>query len=102
MVVDPANVASLYAPGKTQDISTDNIRSSERRDDVPQPENGRTSEIGPAVVADLSAAALETSRAVAQGSQAADQNRVYNRERAEEQAVFSQAENGRKELDLMV
>ena len=97
MVIDPANVASVYAADKTQNLSAVNSNDEQKRDDIPQPENGRTSEIGPAVVTDLSAAALETSRAVAETGQTADQNRTENRDMA---AV--QAKAGGNELDLMV
>jgi len=104
MVVDPANVASVYATDKTQNISSVNVGDEQKRDDIPQPENGQTSEIGPAVVTDLSAAALETSRAVAEGNQVADQNRTENRDMTAEQAIAAQAGNGyeKSELDLLV
>ncbi len=104
MVIDPANVASVYAADKTQNLSSVNAGDDQKRDDIPQPENSQTSEVGPAVVTDLSAAALETSRAVTEGNQAADLNRAETRDTNKEQAVAAQAETGRQggnELDIV-
>ena len=104
MVVDPANAASIYATDRTQNLSSVNVSDDQKQNDIPQPENGQTSNVGPAVVTDLSAAALETSRAVAEGNQVADQNRSENNDN-KKQTITAQAVAGgyvKSELDLMV
>ncbi len=74
MMVDPTNVAAnnIYdrPENATQNLGEENSNNDGR------PEAGRTSDVGPAVVNNISAAALETTRAVNAPEQAAEQNKA--------------------------
>jgi hypothetical protein len=67
-----------------------------------RPEAGQASAASPAVVMNLSAAALESSRALTQTSQAADQDKaresVRESEQRQEQAMDREAPAGRVDL----
>ena len=73
MMVDPTNVAAQYLNNKPLDAA--NNIGRENPSNEGRPEAGQTSEIGPAVINNISAASLETTRAVNAPEQTADQNR---------------------------
>ena len=73
MLVDPTNVAAQYTNNRPLDAS--NNMGRENPSNEGRPEAGQTSEIGPAVINNISAASLETTNAVNAPEQSADQNR---------------------------
>ena len=72
-MVDPINVAAQYTNNRPLDAS--NNMGKENPSNEGRPEAGQTSEIGPAVTNNISAASLETTNAVNAPEQTADQNR---------------------------
>ena len=74
MLVDPTNVAAQYTNNRPLDASTNNLGRGNPSNEG-RPEAGQTSEIGPAVINNISAASLETINAVNAPEQTADQNR---------------------------
>lgn len=89
-MVDPTNVAAQYINNRPSDA--DNNIGRENPSNEGRPEAGQTSEIGPAVINNISAASLETTRAVNAPEQTADQNRP--------DTVVEGEDKGRNERDL--
>ncbi len=75
MIVDPANVTALYTGNKEERLPGATLASEPNNNNEGRVEAGATSESGPAVVTNISAAALETARAVTPPEQTANQNR---------------------------
>ncbi len=75
MMVDPSNVAAQYSStNKTErDSQPTSVSNEPRPNSENTVESGRTSSVGPAVVAKFSAAALETAKSVKAAEQTADQ-----------------------------
>lgn len=107
MIVDSTNVAALYANEKTQSVSSSNL-TEDRSQSVPRAEQVQTSDSGPAVVSDISSAALETSRAVSENSQTANQNPTADSEQEMTQPIPEQnrqsmgAESRQQSVDMVV
>ena len=75
MILDGAGVTTVQDNNKPQSLdSGTSIKTPTRENELNRA--GQSTEAGPAVVTDFSAAALETSRATAETSQTADQNRL--------------------------
>ena len=72
MVVNPSNAISVYTANREQRLQTTPSQNENVKGDIQ--EAGRTSEASPAVVVEVSASVLETSRAVHAASQTADQD----------------------------
>lgn len=109
MVLDPTSGA-LQAGNRAERPATTNVANEQDRVQEERPEAGQTSESGDAVVTNISAAALETTRPVNPPEQTADDNRandaVENKDRGQsqvreqEQERVSQRE--RSEVDVVV
>ena len=107
MIVDSNHIAALYANNKIQGSF-----SAESPKDVKQDgslsANTQTSDVGPAVFADLSSAALETSRGINAVSQPANQNRMADAEKEINPAMAHQDGKGvpesyrKGQLDLVI
>lgn len=76
MVIESANVTTAVNTGKSEQEPKTAITKEPNLSDQGIPEAGETSEVGPAVVTNISAATLETSRAVNAPEQSAAQNRL--------------------------
>ena len=106
MLFDSTHVTALYANNKIQGLSSGESRKEVSREGSPS-DNGQTA-VGPAVVADLSSAALETSRGISAAAPTADQNRMANSEKEINPALVDQNEKGLPEayqagpLDLII
>ena len=75
MIIDPTNQATSALQSKPEkEVTPDAVKESNINNQGIS-EAGQTSEIAPAVVANISAATLETSRAVNAPEQTAEQNR---------------------------
>jgi hypothetical protein len=75
MAIDGASITTVQDNNRSQSLdSGTSIKTPTRENELNRA--GQSSESGPAVVADFSAAALETSRATSEASQAADDNRL--------------------------
>lgn len=83
-MITEAGLSIAQAPDKVQrsDVRDDRLPANQQNE-ISQA--GQGSDAGPAVVANFSAAALESSRAVAQTTQAADQNRPAPEQEVERQ-----------------
>lgn len=101
MIINPTNAAGLYADKSGSSPSATGSAGNELKRQGDQQESGRTSDIGPAVITKLSAAALETTRPVPAANQsantnrapepAAEQTRDIGRERRPEQAEYKRS-----------
>ncbi len=105
MLVDPTNVAAQYTNNRPLDAS--NNMGRENPSNEGRPEAGQTSEIGPAVMNNISAASLETTNAVNAPEQAADQNRpntvVEGERKGQNERDMSDKEQYQEpRLDIMV
>ena len=94
MMVDPTNVAAQYTNNRPLD-ATSNI-GRENPSNEGRPEAGQTSETGPAVMSNISAASLETTRAVNAPEQTADQNRTNTVVEGEEKGQNKQELRGKE------
>ena len=106
MLVDPTNVAAQYTNNRPMDASTNNI-GRESPSNEGRPEAGQTSEIGPAVINNISAASLETTNPVNAPEQSADQNRpntvVEGERKGQNERDMSDKEQYQEpRLDIMV
>ena len=72
MIVDPGQVANIYANESTQRVAPERTNVSPEQNPESLEPTGQTSDIGPAVVTNFSAAALETARATTAPEQPAD------------------------------
>ena len=72
MVVDPINLSGTIITEKQEQKAVVEITREANLADKGIPEAGRTSDVGPAVVNNISVAALETSRAINAPDQTAD------------------------------
>lgn len=72
MIVNPTDVASLYGTNREQPQP----KPTEAEKGPQESEAGQAEDNGPAVTTAISAAALETARAVQQTERTADQNRA--------------------------
>lgn len=90
MVLDPS-ASSAQTNIRTERPTTYATEKQTDRAKAERPETGQTSEANPAVVTNISAAALEASRAATPPEQGAEQERaadaVRNAERRQEQAA---------------
>jgi len=75
MMIDAAGVANQYTSlsKPEREIQPTSVSSDSQPVNESVVETGKTSEVGPAVVSNVSAATLESSRAVKPAEQAADQ-----------------------------
>jgi len=105
VIVDSAHVTALYANNKTPGLSSAESLKDNRKS-YPS-ESGQTT-VGPAVVADLSSVALETSRGISAAGQTADQNRMAHSEKEVNSTIAEQNGKGLPEsyrkgqLDLVI
>ena len=104
-MVDPTNVAAQYISNRPLD-ATSNI-GKENPSNEGRPEAGQTSETGPAVINNISAASLETTRAVNAPEQTADQSRPDTVVEGEEKGQNKQELRGKElyqksRLDIVV
>jgi hypothetical protein len=76
MVLESANATTAATPGRSEQEARVNINKEPNLAERGIPEAGETSEVGPAVVNNVSAATLETSRAVNAPEQSAAQIRL--------------------------
>jgi hypothetical protein len=76
MVLESANATAAATPGRSEQEARVNITREPNLAERGIPEAGETSEVGPAVVNNVSAATLETSRAVNAPEQSAAQIRL--------------------------
>ncbi len=112
MVLDPTSGAIQSNLKVDRQLSETVAEKSSDGNEKRPPEGGQTSESSPAVVANISAAALETARAVNGPGQTADQNNTGNVVEKEntgqsqalrEQDVSQKQQNiARKRVDIMV
>lgn len=90
MVLDPT-ASSVQTNIRTERPTTYTTEKQTDRAKAERPETGQTSEKNPAVVTNISAAALEASRAATAAEQGAEQERaadtVRNAERGQDQAA---------------
>ena len=106
MIVDSSHIAALYANNKTPGLSSAESPKDVNRDGSPS-ENGQTT-VGPAVVVDLSSAALEASRGISAAGQKADQNPMAHSEKEVNSAMAEQDGKGlpasyqKGQLDLVI
>lgn len=105
MIVDSTHIAALYAKNKTPGLSS--AEGSKYNRETNPSESGQTT-VGPAVVADLSSAALETSRGISAAGQTADQNRMAHSDKEVNSAMAEQDGKGlpasyqKGQLDLVI
>ena len=91
MVLDPANLTNTHLQTTSgREVTPDVVKESNVNNEGLS-EAGRTSEIGPAVVTNISAASLETSRAVTAPEQTAEQNRGNDIVQAQQKGQLSNA-----------
>ena len=109
MVVDPANAAAIYANNREQRLVAPTVSEEQVSAQERQTVSGQTSETGPAVVTNFSATALQTSRAVNEPDQSADQDKSKNvTERQQQLNLQEQQEEDNKQspsqqtIDLVV
>jgi len=91
MVVDPANLTNTHVqstPGR--EVTPDVVKESNVNNQGLS-EAGRTSEIGPAVVNNISASTLETSRAVTAPEQTAEQTKSNDIIEAQQKSQLTNA-----------
>jgi len=74
MAIDPTNVQGPAPLNKQEQNVSVEITKEDNLGDRGIPEAGQTSEVGPAVVTNISVSTLETSRAVNAPEQSADAN----------------------------
>jgi hypothetical protein len=85
MVLDPSTLATQPNVRTERPEPYANVTSETNSAQPARPEAGQTSEVGPDVVTDFSAAALEASRTATPPNQTADQNATENGVRASEE-----------------
>ncbi len=90
MVIDPTNVATAANTGKSEQEVQMSMTKEPNLADQGIPEAGKTSEVGPAVVNNVSTATLETSRAVNAPEQSAAQDRLNDIVEAEKKGQNEQ------------
>lgn len=100
MVIDPTNQTTSTLQSKPEkEVTPDAVKES-NVNNLGIPEAGQTSEIAPAVVTNISAATLETSRAINAPEQTAEQNKssdiVEAREKEQLQKVQDNSPKGKK------
>ncbi|MBU0682493.1 MAG: hypothetical protein KKD73_13835 [Proteobacteria bacterium] len=102
MAIDGVSFTTVQDNNKSQNLdSGTGIKTPTRENQLNRA--GQTSEAGQAVVAEFSAAALETSRAASEASQAAEENRMDSAtERPHAQPQSPPPENSKPQIDLMV
>ncbi len=103
MAIDGASFTTVQDNNRSQNLdSGTRIKTPTRENELNRA--GQTSDSGTAVVANFSAAALETSRATAETSQGADENRMESStERYEEKSQPpSPPANSQPKIDVMV
>ncbi len=83
MFLDPTSTTPAATRAERPDATTQANEPERVRPE--RPETGQTSEAAPAVVANLSAAALETARPVNEAQQAADESRARDAAQEAEQ-----------------
>jgi len=75
MVIEPTNQIESATPSKVEKNIAPDVARDSNVNNAGIPEAGQTSEIAPAVVANISATTLETSRAINAPEQTAEQNK---------------------------
>lgn len=110
MVLDPTSATPTAVRTERPDAAT--LANEPERVRPERPEAGQTSETAPAVVANISAAALEIARPVNEAQQAADESRARkvaeeeqrdrNREAEAQNISRAQEEARRSRLDVVV
>lgn len=112
MVLDPT-ASSVQTNTRTERPTNYTIENRSDKARTERPEAGRTSEADPAVVASISAAALEASRAATPPEQGADEERaadaVRNADRGQDRAARREemperdeaAESRRRRIDIL-
>lgn len=75
MIVEPANLTNSNLQNRAEREASPEVQRINNIGNAGIPEAGQTSEIGPAVVTNISQATLETSRAINAPEQTAEDNR---------------------------
>ncbi len=75
MVIDPANITQVNQQAKSEQEATPDAVKEKNINNQGIPEAGQTSDVGPAVAVNISATALETSRAINAPEQTAQQSK---------------------------
>ncbi|MEA3546833.1 MAG: hypothetical protein U9R66_04145 [Thermodesulfobacteriota bacterium] len=105
MIVDSTHIAALYAKNRTPGLSSAESPKDNRESN---PSTSGQTTVGPAVVADLSSAGLETSRGISAAGQTADQNPMANFQKEVNSAMAEQGGKGlpasyqKGQLDLVI
>ena len=102
MIVNPSDVANLYVANREQPLP----KPAEATKGPQASEAGEPQDNGPAVVSNISAAALETARAVRKSERATEQSRAMATKAEEPPPAVSpppdKADQLRSRIDLMV
>lgn len=78
MIIDGSVMGGVLDANKAQNVESGKVTDPTKENDLGKA--GQTTDAGPAVVANFSAAALESARAVSETSQTAEQNRTEERQ----------------------
>lgn len=100
MIVNPSDVATLYGANREQPLP----KPVESEKGPQESEAGQPPDNGPAVVTTISAAALETARAVQKAERATEQSRATATKTEEPppaSAPPAKADKARSRIDLM-
>lgn len=101
MAIDGASVSTVQDNNRPQNLdSGTRIKDPTRENELSR--TGQSSESGPAVVADFSAAALETSRAAAETSQSTDSNSSASSTDRSTSPPQAQSDRSQQKIDTFV
>lgn len=96
MVIDPANLTHTNLQSKAEREVTPDVAKVNNVNNDGIPEAGQTSEIGPAVVTNISQATLETSRAINAPEQNAEDSRADDIVEAQEKGKLDRLQDAQQ------
>lgn len=102
MAIDGVSITTVQDNNRSQNLdSGTSIKAPNRENEMSR--SGQVSDSGAAVVAEFSAAALETSRAASEPTQTADDNRLESgADRSEVRPTPPPPEDSPSQIDIMV
>lgn len=98
MIIDGSSIGGLPDANKALNVDNSN-RTSDPMKESDRGKAGQSTDAGPAVVTNFSAASLESARALTEPTQVADQNRTREQQNKPVQMASPSQEQGR--VDLM-